>query len=65
VLCVQAVVFFVFFVFYVLRVFVIFVIKRLLYCVTAREAGGFGRVSLLAMSQLAWCTSRAIFSIFT
>ena len=29
------------------------------------HAGGFGRASALAMSQLAWWTSRAIFSIFT
>ena len=33
--------------------------------VAGRGAGGFGRASALARSQLAWCTSRAIFSIFT
>jgi len=34
-------------------------------CVIDRDAGGFGRASAFAMSQLTWCTSRAIFSIFT
>ena len=33
--------------------------------VIARVAGGFVRVSAFARSQLAWCTRRAIFSIFT
>ena len=41
-----------------------FVVKNS-YCVTVRMVGAFGFASAFAMSQLAWCTSRAIFSIFT